>query len=154
MTKPTSLELTGCTSSEQALRLASARIESITTPPSADLTTTGTSTVPSNKDNPMLGLQPAVNVNVPTNLLQPGKSSRVTRLKMTLHNVTPLDTTADDPLARCTFGAVYSPDKTEEDYVYGKYTPYGSLTYNVRADIAEHLVPGQAYFIDIHAVPT
>jgi hypothetical protein len=72
-----------------------------------------------------------------------------TRLKMTLHSVTPLETSADDPLTRCTFGAVYSPNPTEEDGVYGKYTPYGQLTYNVRSDIAANLIQGRAYYIDI-----
>ncbi|QBJ04446.1 hypothetical protein HOV23_gp127 [Pseudomonas phage Lana] len=79
---------------------------------------------------------------------------RTTRLKMTLHYLDVLPGDADNPLTRCTFGAVYSKDKTEEDYVFGKYTPYGNLSYNVRSDLAEHLVVGQAYYIDIHAVPT
>jgi len=78
----------------------------------------------------------------------PGR--RVTRLKMTLHSVMELNTSSDDPLTRCTFGAVYSSNPTEEDAVYGKYTPYGTLTYNVRSDIAANLVQGQAYYIDIH----
>lgn len=78
---------------------------------------------------------------------------RTTRLKMTLNCVEPLPGDADNPLTRCTYGAVYSQVKTEEDYVFGKYTPYASMQYNVRSDIAEHLVVGKAYYIDIHAVP-
>lgn len=74
----------------------------------------------------------------------------VTRLKMTLHSVMELNTSSDDPLTRCTFGAVYSSNPTEEDAVYGKYTPYGTLNYNVRSDIAANLVQGKAYYIDIH----
>lgn len=78
---------------------------------------------------------------------------RVTRLKMTLHYLDAVPGDADNPLTRCTFGAVYSKEKTEEDYVFGKYTPYGNLSYNVRSDLAEHLVVGQAYYVDIHPVP-
>ena len=94
-------------------------------------------------------------MTVPSNLAAhpvrtPGPARMVTRLKMTLHSLTPLNTAADDPLTRCTFGAVYSSNPTEEDAVYGKYTPYGSLSYNVRSDIAAHLVEGKAYYIDIH----
>lgn len=80
---------------------------------------------------------------------------RTTRLKMTLHAVTPVEgAAADDPLTRCTFGAVYSPNPTEEDGVFGKYTPFGSLTYNVRSDIAEGLQVGTAYYVDITQVPS
>lgn len=83
-----------------------------------------------------------------------GEPLRTTRLKMTLHAVTPVEgAAADDPLTRCTFGAVYSPNPTEEDGVFGKYTPYGSLTYNVRSDVAEHLEVGEAYYVDITKVP-
>jgi hypothetical protein len=79
---------------------------------------------------------------------------RVTRLKMTLHYVDPLPNDGtDNPLTRCTFGAVYSANKAEEDFVYGKATPFGNLQYNVRSDQAEHLVVGKAYYIDIQAVP-
>ena len=77
-----------------------------------------------------------------------------TRLKMTLHSLTKLDGDADNPLTRCTFGAVYSANPTEEDGVFGKYTPYGSLSYNVRSDIAAHLEEGEAYYIDITKVPS
>lgn len=81
--------------------------------------------------------------------IQPGRSRLTTRLKMTLHSLVPNIGSADDPLTRCTFGAVYSSNPTEEDGVFGKYTPYGSLSYNVRSDIAAHLVPGKAYYVDI-----
>lgn len=85
--------------------------------------------------------------------IEPGEPT--TRLKMTLHAVTPVEGTAsDDPLTRCTFGAVYSPNPTEEDGVFGKYTPFGSLTYNVRSDLAEKLEVGQAYYVDITKVPS
>lgn len=77
-----------------------------------------------------------------------------TRLKMTLHSLTKLDGDADNPLTRCTFGAVYSANPTEEDGVFGKYTPYGSLSYNVRSDIAAHLEEGEAYYVDITKVPS
>jgi hypothetical protein len=77
---------------------------------------------------------------------------RTTRLKMTLHAVAPVEGDADNPLTRCTFGAVYSPNPTEEDGVFGKYTPYGCLTYNVRSDIAQGLQVGQAYYVDITPV--
>ena len=77
-----------------------------------------------------------------------------TRLKMTLHSLTKLDGDADNPLTRCTFGAVYSANPSEEDGVFGKYTPYGSLSYNVRSDIAAHLEEGEAYYIDITKVPS
>ena len=76
-----------------------------------------------------------------------------TRLKMTLHSVCELQSSPDDPLTRCTFGAVYSPNPTEEDGVFGKYTPFGSLSYNVRSDIAEGLEVGEAYYVDITKVP-
>ena len=79
---------------------------------------------------------------------------KTTRLKMTLHSVCELQSSPDDPLTRCTFGAVYSPNPTEEDGVFGKYTPFGSLTYNVRSDIAEGLQVGTAYYVDITQVPT
>lgn len=79
---------------------------------------------------------------------------RVTRLKMTLNYLDPVPGDIDNPLTRCTFGAVYSKEKTEEDYVFGKYTPYGNLSYNVRSDLAEHLEVGAAYYIDIQKVPS
>ena len=79
---------------------------------------------------------------------------RTTRLKMTLHSLTKLEGDADNPLTRCTFGAVYSANPTEEDGVFGKYTPYGSLSYNVRSDIAAHLEEGEAYYVDITKVPS
>lgn len=84
---------------------------------------------------------------------------KTTRLKMTLHSVTPIVPTPtvgdgeENPLTRCTFGAVYSPNPTEEDGVFGKATPFGSLTYNVRADVAEGLQVGTAYYVDITQVP-
>jgi hypothetical protein len=81
--------------------------------------------------------------------IEPATPRRTTRLKMTLHSLTPNVGSADDPLTRCTFGAVYSPNPTEEDGVFGKYTPYGSLSYNVRSDIAAHLEQGKAYYVDI-----
>lgn len=81
-------------------------------------------------------------------------ANRVTRLKMTLHNVTPLDVTGQSPLTRCTFGAVYSQTPGDEDKIYGDATPYGSLSYNVRSEIAEGLEVGQAYYIDIQKVPS
>lgn len=85
--------------------------------------------------------------------------TKTTRLKMTLHSVTPIVPTPtvgegeENPLTRCTFGAVYSPNPTEEDGVFGKATPFGSLTYNVRADVAEGLQVGTAYYVDITQVP-
>lgn len=76
---------------------------------------------------------------------------RVTRLKMTLHNVSVLENPA---LTRCTFGAVYSAAPGEEDKVYGDATPYGSLSYNVRSELATSLEVGAAYYIDIQKVPS
>lgn len=76
---------------------------------------------------------------------------RITRLKMTLHNVSVLENPA---LTRCTFGAVYSSTPGEEDKVYGDATPYGALSYNVRSELAEALEVGAAYFIDIQKVPS
>lgn len=84
--------------------------------------------------------------------IEPGEPT--TRLKMTLHSTCELQSSEDNPLTRCTFGAVYSPNPTEEDGVFGKYTPFGSLTYNVRSDLAEKLEVGQAYFVDITKVPS
>lgn len=78
----------------------------------------------------------------------------VTRLKMTLHNVTPLESSGQSPLTRCTFGAVYSQTPGEEDKVYGDATPYGTLSYNVRSELAEALEVGAAYYIDIQKVPS
>lgn len=78
---------------------------------------------------------------------------RVTRLKMTLHSAVELQSSGHDPLTRCTFGAVYSPNPSEEDHVYGNATPYGALSYNVRSELAADLVVGQAYYVDIHPVP-
>ena len=79
---------------------------------------------------------------------------RVTRLKMTLQSVVDLPGDADNPLTRCTFGAVYSPNPTDEDGVFGKYTPYGSLSYNVRSDLTKALEVGAAYYVDIQKVPS
>ncbi len=79
---------------------------------------------------------------------------RVTRLKMTLQSIVDLPGDADNPLTRCTFGAVYSPNPTEEDGVFGKYTPYGSLSYNVRSDLTKALEVGAAYYVDIQKVPS
>lgn len=87
-------------------------------------------------------------------------AQRVTRLKMTLHSVAPLvptPTVADgveNPLTRCTFGAVYSADEVTEDAAYGKATPFGTLSYNVRSDLAAALEVGAAYYIDIQKVPS
>lgn len=83
-----------------------------------------------------------------------GEPLRTTRLKMTLQAVSDIPGDADNPLTRCTFGAVYSPNPTEEDGIFGKYTPFGQLTYNVRSDIAEGLEVGQAYYVDITKVPS
>ncbi|AUM59713.1 hypothetical protein HOS55_gp111 [Pseudomonas phage PMBT3] len=83
-----------------------------------------------------------------------GEPLRTTRLKMTLQALSDIPGDADNPLTRCTFGAVYSPNPTEEDGVFGKYTPFGQLTYNVRSDIAEGLEVGQAYYVDITKVPS
>lgn len=77
-----------------------------------------------------------------------------TRLKMTLQGLSDIPGDADNPLTRCTFGAVYSPNPTEEDGVFGKYTPFGALTYNVRSDIAQGLEVGKAYYVDITEVPS
>ena len=79
---------------------------------------------------------------------------RITRLKMTLHNVEPLTSSGHSPLTRCTFGAVYSATPGEEDKVYGDATPYGSLSYNVRSELATALEVGAAYYIDIQKVPS
>lgn len=83
-----------------------------------------------------------------------GEPLRTTRLKMTLQALSDIPGDADNPLTRCTLGAVYSPNPTEEDGVFGKYTPFGQLTYNVRSDIAEGLEVGQAYYVDITKVPS
>lgn len=81
-------------------------------------------------------------------------ANRITRLKMTLHGVEQLPGDDTNPLTRCSFGAVYSQDEATEDSVYGKATPYGSLQYNVRSDLAANMVVGETYFIDIQKVPS
>jgi hypothetical protein len=79
---------------------------------------------------------------------------KVLRAKLTLHDVTDLPGDEDNPLSRLTFGAVYSADETNEDNVFGKATPYASYSLNVRRDLAAHLEPGAAYYVDIQKVPT
>lgn len=54
-----------------------------------------------------------------------------------------------DELTRINLGAVYSSDPASEDSIYGKYTPYGEVCINVLTSVAEDLVEGQPYYVDI-----
>lgn len=46
-------------------------------------------------------------------------------------------------------GAVYSPAKETEDYIYGKATPYGEFRAGIVTEVAEKMEVGKAYYIDI-----
>ncbi len=47
-------------------------------------------------------------------------------------------------------GAVWAPEKDpSEDATYGKYTPFGELKVQIRAELAEAMTVGQAYYVDI-----
>jgi hypothetical protein len=71
------------------------------------------------------------------------------RCKMICHGVESSDNNPDNPMSRVSFGAVYSNNPATEDFVYGKYTPYGNFQANIITSTAEKLVVGQAYYIDI-----
>lgn len=69
-----------------------------------------------------------------------------TRLKMNLRAVSNV---AGSELCRVNLGAVYSADPSSDSYIFGKYTPYGELSFNVIPEVAEKLVVGQDYYVDL-----
>lgn len=73
-----------------------------------------------------------------------------TRLKMNLRAVSNVAGSGEDnPLCRVNLGAVYSADPSSDSYIFGKYTPYGELSFNVIPEVAEKLVVGQDYYVDL-----
>ena len=141
------------------------RTPSITVPPNAKLPTKVRSGIPPREVHQSQPITPLADCAAPLSgegflsgaqiidtaafLVKP-----ITRLKMTLHNLSDLGSSGHSPLTRCTFGAVYSATPGEEDKVYGDATPYGSLSYNVRSELAAHLEVGEAYYVDIVKVPS
>lgn len=71
----------------------------------------------------------------------------VMRCKMICHSVVPNEH-SNGELCTVTFGVVYSADKAKEDFVYGKYTPYGEYRAGIITEVAEKLEVGKAYYLD------
>jgi hypothetical protein len=70
------------------------------------------------------------------------------RCKMVCHEVAPNEH-SQGQLCTVSFGAVYSSEPGTEDWIYGKYTPYGHFRAGIVTEVAEKLVVGQTYYIDI-----
>lgn len=73
------------------------------------------------------------------------------RCKMICHDVIPNEH-SNGELCTVQLGAVYSPDKETEDYIYGKYTPYGDFRAGIVTEVAKKMVVGKAYYVDIFPV--
>lgn len=73
------------------------------------------------------------------------------RCKMTCHAIEPNPYSDEaNPLSMVRLGAVWAPEKDpSEDATYGKYTPFGELKVQIRAELAEAMTVGQAYYVDI-----
>lgn len=76
----------------------------------------------------------------------------VMRCKMICHSVTPNEH-SNGELCTVQFGVVYSPVKDTEDFIYGKYTPYGDFRAGIVTEVAEKLEVGKAYYLDFSLVP-
>lgn len=46
-------------------------------------------------------------------------------------------------------GRSITPVKDTEDYIYGKYTPYGIFRAGIVTEVAEKMDVGKAYYVDI-----
>lgn len=52
-----------------------------------------------------------------------------------------------------TFRAVYSPDKTHENYSWSKWTPAGFLSMNIsNPNLKDHFTSGKEYILTIEEV--
>ena len=74
------------------------------------------------------------------------------RCKMICHAVTPNEH-SNGRLCTVSLGAVYSPNPAEEDFIYGKATPYGDFRAGIITEVAEKMQVGKAYYVDIELVP-
>ena len=74
------------------------------------------------------------------------------RCKMICHSVIPNEH-SNGRLCTVSLGAVYSPNPAEEDFIYGKATPYGDFRAGIITEVAENMQVGKAYYVDIELVP-
>lgn len=74
--------------------------------------------------------------------------STTMRCKMICHAVTPNEHSRGE-LCTVTLGAVYSSEPGTEDAIYGKATPYGDFRAGIITEVAQKMVVGQAYYLDI-----
>lgn len=75
--------------------------------------------------------------------------SHTMRCKMKCHAVTPNEH-SNGELCTVTLGAVYSQDPDSEDAIYGKATPYGDFRAGIITEVAQKMIPGKNYYVDIH----
>lgn len=77
------------------------------------------------------------------------------RCKMICHNVGEPQGYSDK-MCSVQFGAVWSPDSgkpDDENAIFGKYTPSGSITLTLVPEVAQNLKVGQAYYVDFSEAP-
>lgn len=79
--------------------------------------------------------------------------NRTLQLKMRCNNISTGIGNADNPLTGVSLGAVYTPDPEKHDFAYGKATPFGNVSFNVTAELAEGLEVGKKYLVDIRLAP-
>ncbi|MDV9031356.1 hypothetical protein Q7C30_004445 [Pseudomonas sp. RAC1] len=70
------------------------------------------------------------------------------RCKMICHEVT-ANEHSQGKLCTVGLGAVYSSEPDTEDSIYGKHTPYGHFRAGIVTEVAEKMVVGKAYYVDI-----
>lgn len=74
------------------------------------------------------------------------------RCKMICHSVVPNEHSGGR-LCTVSLGAVYSPNPADEDFIYGKATPYGDFRAGIITEVAEKMQVGKAYHVDIELAP-
>ena len=71
-----------------------------------------------------------------------------TRLKMRV-NAKSISNVGDNPLTHLSLAAVQSMDQASENYVFGKYTPCGNLSFSVIKDVADKYEIGDQVYVDL-----
>lgn len=74
--------------------------------------------------------------------------SPVMRCKMKLHGKSEPQGGNEDKLVSCQFGAVFTEDKEDENYIFGKYTPSGHVHLGIKPEVADRLEIGAEYYVD------
>ena len=80
-----------------------------------------------------------------TNIYNPAPS---TRLKMRV-NAKSVSNVGDNPLTHLSLTAVQSMDEASENFVFGKYTPCGNLSFSVIKDVADKYEIGDQVYVDL-----